>query len=44
MRCLTRFEGTKYAYTVAFYNGATALANGISSYIIGGGLEGVRNT
>ena len=44
MRCLTRFEGTKYAYTIQFYNGATALANGIAAYIIGGGLEGVRNT
>ena len=44
IHCLTRFEGTKYAYTVQFYNAATALANGIGAYIIGGGTEGVRNT
>ena len=44
MRCLTRFEGTKYAYMVQFYNNTTALANGIAAYIIGGGSEGVRNT
>jgi hypothetical protein len=44
LSCLTRFEGTKYSYTIQFYNNTTALANGISAYIIGGGTEGVRNT